>query len=73
MERSTFLRRYLPALVPMLMFGLAIVALHRLGGELQLRTILAEFSAIEPWRLLAAVAFAAGSYTALVGYELLAL
>ncbi|MEY2919972.1 MAG: hypothetical protein RL261_1277, partial [Pseudomonadota bacterium] len=73
MERSTFLRRYLPALLPMLMFGLAIVALHRLGGELQLRAILVEFSAIEPWRLLAAVALAAGSYTALVGYELLAL
>jgi len=72
-ERFSFLRRYLPALVPMVMFGLAIVALHRLAGELQLHAILAEFSAIEPWRLLAAVALAAGSYTALVGYELLAL
>ncbi len=67
------LRRYLPALVPMVLFGLAIVALHRLGGELQLRAILAEFAAIEPWRLLAAIALAAGSYTALVGCELLAL
>ena len=57
----------------MVMFGLAIVALHRLGGEFQLHGILAEFSAIEPWRLLAAVALTAGSHAALVGYERLAL
>ena len=72
-EPSPFLRRSLPALVPMVMFGLALVALHRLGGEFQLHGILAEFSAIEPWRLLAAVALTAGSHAALVGYERLAL
>jgi phosphatidylglycerol lysyltransferase len=71
--RPSSLRRYLPALVPIVMFGLAIVALHRLGGEFQLRGILAEFSAIEPWQLLTAIALAAGSYAALVGYERLAL
>ena len=57
----------------MVMFGLALVALHRLGGEFQLHGILAEFSAIEPWRLLAAVALTAASHAALVGYERLAL
>jgi phosphatidylglycerol lysyltransferase len=71
--RLHYLRRYLPALAPMVTFGLAIVALHRLGGEFQLHGILAEFSAIEPRRLLAAVALTAGSYAALVGYERLAL
>ena len=73
MARLHSLRRYLPALVPMVMFGLAVVALHRLGGEFQFHGILAEFSAIEPWRLLAAVALTAGSHAALVGYERLAL
>jgi phosphatidylglycerol lysyltransferase len=72
-ERPYFLRRYLPALVPMVMFGLAVVALHRLGGEFRLHGILAEYAAIEPWRLLAAVALTGGSYAALVGYERLAL
>ncbi len=66
-------RRYLSALVPFALFCAALVALHRLGGEFHLRDILAEFAAIEHWRILAAIALAAGSYLVLTGYERLAL
>jgi phosphatidylglycerol lysyltransferase len=52
---------------------LALVALHRLGGEIHLRDVMAEFSAIDGWRVAAAIALAAGSYLALTGYERLAL
>jgi phosphatidylglycerol lysyltransferase len=66
-------RRYLAAIVPVAVFAVAIVALHRLGGEFHLRDILAEFAAIETWQVAAAVLLAAGSYLALTGYERLAL
>ena len=66
-------RRFLAAFVPVVIFVLALVALHRLGGEFHLRDVLAEFAAIEPWRIVAAVLLAAGSYLALTGYERLAL
>jgi phosphatidylglycerol lysyltransferase len=67
------LRRYLSALVPFALFCAALVALHRLGGEFHLRDILAEFAAIEHWRILVAIVLAAGSYLVLTGYERLAL
>jgi phosphatidylglycerol lysyltransferase len=67
------LRRYLSALVPFALFCAALVALHRLGGEFHLRDILAEFATIEHWRVLVAIALAAGSYLVLTGYERLAL
>jgi phosphatidylglycerol lysyltransferase len=67
------LRRVLAALLPVAMFALALVALHRLGGEFHLRDVLAEFAAIEPWRAAAAVVLAGASYVALTGYESLAL
>ena len=66
-------RRYLAAIVPVAVFAIAIVALHRLGGEFHLRDILAEFAAIEGWQVAASVLLAAGSYFALTGYERLAL
>jgi phosphatidylglycerol lysyltransferase len=66
-------RHYLAAIVPVAVFAVAIVALHRLGGEFHLRDILAEFAAIETWQVAAAVLVAAGSYLALTGYERLAL
>jgi phosphatidylglycerol lysyltransferase len=71
--RSASARRLLSALVPMAVFTLALVALHRLGGEFHLRDVLAEFSAIEPIHIFAAMLLAAGSYLALTGYERLAL
>jgi phosphatidylglycerol lysyltransferase len=66
-------RRYLATIVPIAVFAIAIVALHRLGGEFHLRDILAEFAAIEGWQVAASVLLAAGSYFALTGYERLAL
>jgi phosphatidylglycerol lysyltransferase len=70
---AALLRRYLPALVPVAVFCVATVALHRLGGEFHLRDILAEFAAIPHWRVLLAVVLTAGSYFVLMGYERLAL
>jgi phosphatidylglycerol lysyltransferase len=67
------LKRYLSALVPFALFCAALAALHRLGGEFRLRDILTEFAAIEHWRVLVAIALAAGSYLVLTGYERLAL
>jgi len=66
-------QRLVAAFAPLAVFLLAIVALHRLGGEFHLRDVLAEFGAIEPWRVGASIALAAGSYLALTGYESLAL
>lgn len=71
--RGVSLRRLLVALVPVVVFALALVALHRLGGEFHLRDVLAEFAAIAPWRIVAAVLLAGASYLALAGYERLAL
>jgi phosphatidylglycerol lysyltransferase len=67
------LKRYLPSFVPVALFCMAIVALHRLGGELHLKDVLAEFAATEHWRVLLAIALTAGSYLVLTGYERLAL
>jgi phosphatidylglycerol lysyltransferase len=67
------LRRYLQALVPVALFCVALVALHRLGGEFHLKDILAEFAAIAHWRILLAIALTAGSYLVLTAYERLAL
>lgn len=66
-------RSYLAAIVPAAIFAVAIVALHRLGGEFHLRDILAEFAAIDAWQIAAAISLASGSYLALTGYERLAL
>lgn len=71
--RGVSLRRRLAAFLPAVVFALALVALHRLGGEFHLRAVLAEFSAIAPWRIAAAMLLAAASYLALTGYEKLAL
>jgi phosphatidylglycerol lysyltransferase len=66
-------RRLLSAVVPVAVFVLALVALHGLGGEFHLRDVLAEFAAIAPSRVAAAILLAAASYVALTGYERLAL
>ena len=71
--RGVPMRRLLAAIVPVLIFALALLALHRLGGELRLRDVLVEFKSIAAWRVGAAIALAAGSYLALTGYERLAL
>ena len=71
--RVVQLRRLLAALLPVAVFAVALIALHRLGGEFHLREILAEFHAIAPWRVGAAIAFAAASYFVLTGYERAAL
>ena len=67
------IRRHLAAILPVAVFAVAIVAMHRLGGEFHLRDVLAEFAAIDAWQVAAAVLLAAGSYFALTGYERLAL
>jgi len=71
--RSARLRRAVAAILPQLVFALALVALYRLAGEFHLRDVLAEFSAIAPWHVAAAMLLAAASYLALTGYERLAL
>jgi phosphatidylglycerol lysyltransferase len=71
--RSGRVRQVLAAFVPVTVFALALVALHRLRGELHLRAVLAEFAAIDPWRIVAAILLAGASYLALTGYERLAL
>ena len=54
-------RNPLSALVPLALFVAAVVALHRLGGEFHLGDVLAEFRAVEPWRVLAAISLAGSS------------
>jgi phosphatidylglycerol lysyltransferase len=71
--RGNRARRLLAALVPVVVFALALVALHRLSGEFRLRDVLAEFAAIDPWRIALAILLAGASYLALTGYERLAL
>ena len=66
-------RNPLSAMVPLVLFVAAVVALHRLGGEFHLGDVLAEFRAIEPWRVAVAIVLAASSYLVLTGYEKLAL
>jgi len=66
-------RRLLAAVLPVVIFVLALVALHRLGGQFRLRDVLAEFMTIAPWRVCTAVLLAGASYLALAGYERLAL
>lgn len=66
-------RTWLAATLPVIVFALALIALHRLGGEFHLRDVLAEFASIPHWRILAAILLAAASYLALSGYEGLAL
>lgn len=72
-SRADRWRRPLAALVPLLVFAVALVALHRLGGEFHLRDVLAALAAIEPWQVLSAILMAGASYLALTGYERLAL
>ena len=67
------LKRNLQSLVPVVLFCMAIAALHRLSGELHFKDILAEFAAIDHWRVLLAIALTVGSYLVLTGYERLAL
>ena len=71
--RFEALRSPLSALLPLVLFVIAVVALHRLGGELRLGEVLAEFKAIESWRVAVAIVLAVSSYLALTGYEKLAL
>ena len=49
--RGAHLRRFLASFVPVVVFALALVALDRLRGEFHLRDILAEYAAIESWRV----------------------
>jgi phosphatidylglycerol lysyltransferase len=60
-------------LLPLAVFGLALLALHRWGGELHLAQVLAAFRAIGPGQVAAAVVFAAVSYLLLTVTEKAAL
>jgi phosphatidylglycerol lysyltransferase len=70
---TPMLRRLLPAVLPVLVFSVALFALHRLAGEFHLRQVLAAFRGIEPGRVAIALLLTAGSYLALMGYERMAL
>ncbi len=70
---ASALRRLLPAVLPVLVFCVALFALHRLAGEFHLRQVLAAFRDIEPGRVAIALLLTAGSYLALIGYERLGL
>jgi phosphatidylglycerol lysyltransferase len=64
--------RYLPALASLLVFAIAIFALHRLAGEFHLADVRSAFRSIPPASFARAVLFAAGSYFLLTQYERLA-
>jgi phosphatidylglycerol lysyltransferase len=64
--------RYLPAAAPLLVFTLAIVALHRLAGEFHLADVRSAFHAIPASAFGIAALFAAASYFLLTLYERLA-
>jgi len=63
----------LPALAALLIFGIALFALHRITGEFRLRDIVATITAVPLSALAAAAAFALVSYAALTLYDVLAL
>jgi phosphatidylglycerol lysyltransferase len=65
--------RYLPAIASLVVFVLAILALHRLAGEFHLRDVQAAFRAIPGRSFVLALLCAAASYFLLTQYERLAL
>jgi phosphatidylglycerol lysyltransferase len=67
------LGRMAAGFVPAVIFALALVALHRLGGEIHLRDVVAEFASIDDWRIAGSILLAVASYATLVGLERLAL
>ncbi len=71
--RAPQARRLLAALVPVGIFVLALAAMHGLRADLRLHDILAEYRAIDTWRIAAAIGLAGASYLALTVYERLAL
>lgn len=66
-------QRFLPALLPVALFVVALVALHRLAGELHPADVVSALSSIETSRIAVAALFALGSYLTLAGCERLAL
>ncbi|MDL1881634.1 bifunctional lysylphosphatidylglycerol flippase/synthetase MprF [Gammaproteobacteria bacterium PRO2] len=65
--------RMLPAVTMALAFGIALVTLHQLSGELRLQDILAASAGIGRGAIALALLLAAGSYAVLTLYDLLAL
>jgi phosphatidylglycerol lysyltransferase len=63
----------LPALAALVVFGIALFALHRLTGEFHLRDILDTISAVPLLAVVAAAAFTAASYAVLTLFDVLAL
>lgn len=66
-------RRYLAAALPLVIFAVALVALHHLLAEIRLRDVAAAFSRVDLPSVCLALAATAGSYLVLTGYEALAL
>ncbi len=65
--------RHLPAVVSVLIFGAALLVLHRLGSRLTLPDVIAAAGSIPAGAVVVALACTAASYLALVGHDLLAL
>jgi len=63
----------LPALAVLAVFVIALVALHRMAGEIHLRDVLASAANLQPMMLAGALALAAASYGVLTLYDVLAL
>lgn len=66
-------QRYLAALLPVALFVAALVALHRLAGELHPADVIGALSSIAASQVASAVLLALGSYLTLTGCERLAL
>ncbi|MBK6597375.1 MAG: bifunctional lysylphosphatidylglycerol flippase/synthetase MprF [Proteobacteria bacterium] len=66
------LKRYLPAALSVVVFSLAMLALHRLAGEFHLNDVRAAFRTIPTSSFALALFAAAASYAALTQYERLA-
>lgn len=65
--------RYLPALVSLIIFGVALFALHRLSSDINLPDVLLVVRSMPAAGIAAAIACTAASYLVLVAYDLLAL
>ncbi|HLQ12372.1 MAG TPA: bifunctional lysylphosphatidylglycerol flippase/synthetase MprF [Steroidobacteraceae bacterium] len=64
---------YLPAVASLLLFAVALFALHRLAGEFHLSDVRSAFHSIPAPSIARALLFAAGSYFLLTQYERLAM
>lgn len=70
---QNFIRRWVPTLIGVAVFGAAIVFLRKQLGEYALEDVLATLSAIEPWQISVALVLTLLNYLLLTGYDWLAM